>query len=457
MQIVAQVAFVLALIAGIGFFVRNVRRLTRNIKLGRKIDRSDNPGERWGKMAKLALGQYKMVRRPVSGIVHIIVYLGFIIINIEVLEIILDGVFGTHRLFAGAGGAYDFLIASFEILALLVFVGVIIFWIRRNVLHVYRFMAREMTSWPKNDANYILYFEMVLMLLFLTMNAADHQLQLNAQEMFEAGIPVSESVAHYVSAGYFPVSSWFLPIFEGVSNSTLIIIERTAWWLHILGILFFLNYLYYSKHLHILLAFPNVWFSKIRPKGEFDNIDAVTKEVQLMMDPDADPFAAPAEPEGEEEGEPEKFGASDVFDLNRVQLLNAYTCTECGRCTSECPANNTGKLLSPRKIMMDTRDRLEEVGENITKNGSFQPDGKQLLDDYILREEIWACTTCNMCVEACPVGIDPMSIIVEMRRYLMMEQSAGPSDLNNALSNIENNGAPWPYNQMDRLNWATEN
>ena len=448
MQIIAQIAFILAFIVGIGIFVRNVRRMIRNIKLGREIDRNDHSAQRWKKMAKIALGQYKMVRRPVSGIVHIIVYLGFIIINIEVLEIIIDGVFGTHRVFSFAGGTYNFLIGAFEILALLVLVGVIIFWVRRNVLHVYRFMAREMTSWPKNDANYILYFEMVLMLLFLVMNASDYQLQLTGVEHY--------AMASGEIAGAFPVSSFFLPLFDGMETSTLIFVERAAWWLHIIGILIFLNYLYYSKHLHILLAFPNVYFSKLRPKGEFDNIDAVTKEVQLMMDPDADPFAAPAEPEGEE-AEPEKFGASDVFDLNRVQLLNAYTCTECGRCTSECPANNTGKLLSPRKIMMDTRDRLEEVGENINKNGSFQDDGKQLLDDYILREEIWACTTCNMCVEACPVGIDPLSIIMEMRRYLMMEQSAGPSDLNNALSNIENNGAPWPYNQMDRLNWVNEN
>lgn len=448
MQIIAQIAFILAFIVGIGIFVRNVRRMIRNINLGREIDRNDNPAERWKKMAKIALGQYKMVRRPVSGIVHIIVYLGFIIINIEVLEIIIDGIFGTHRVFAFAGSTYNFLIGAFEILAFLVLIGVIIFWVRRNVLHVYRFMAREMTSWPKNDANYILYFEMVLMLLFLVMNAADHQLQLTGAEHY--------AMASGEIAGSFPISSFLLPLFEGMETSTLIIIERAAWWLHIIGILIFLNYLYYSKHLHILLAFPNVYFSKLRPKGEFDNIDAVTKEVQLMMDPDADPFAAPTETE-EEEGEPEKFGASDVFDLNRVQLLNAYTCTECGRCTSECPANNTGKLLSPRKIMMDTRDRLEEVGENINKNGSFQDDGKQLLDDYILREELWACTTCNMCVEACPVGIDPLSIIMEMRRYLMMEQSAGPADLNNALSNIENNGAPWPYNQMDRLNWANEN
>ena len=264
---------------------------------------------------------------------------------------------------------------------------------------------------------------------------------------------------HYASEagimGSFPISQFLLPIFDGMSNATLIIIERAAWWLHILGILFFLNYLYYSKHLHILLAFPNVYFSKLSLQGKFDNLEAVQKEVALMMDPNADPFAAPAE--GEDEGEPEKFGASDVFDLNQVQLLNSYTCTECGRCTSECPANQTGKKLSPRKIMMDTRDRLEEVGENITKNGKFEDDGKQLLDDYILREELWACTTCNACVEACPVGIDPLSIILDMRRYLVMEQSAAPNELSIAMTNIENNGAPWPYNQMDRLNWAKEN
>ncbi|HET8753826.1 MAG TPA: (Fe-S)-binding protein [Salinimicrobium sp.] len=444
MQILAQVLFIIALAFGLGYFIRNVRRLTRNIKLGREIDRNDHSGIRFKKMAKIALGQYKMVRRPVSGIVHIIVYLGFIIINIEVLEIIIDGIFGTHRILSFLGPLYNFLIGAFEILALLVLLGVIIFWARRNIIRVYRFMAREMTSWPKNDANYILYFEMVLMLLFLTMNATDYQLQLNGAEHYaKAGGQI---------AGAFPVSSFLLPIFDGMSNVTLLIIERTAWWLHILGILFFLNYLYYSKHLHILLAFPNVYFSKIKPQGELNNLEAVQKEVALMMDPEADPYAAPAEPEGE----PAKFGASDVFDLHRVQLLNAYTCTECGRCTSVCPANNTGKLLSPRKIMMDTRDRLEEVGENINKNGSFQDDGKQLLDDYILREELWACTTCMNCIEACPVGIDPMSIIVDMRRYLMMEQSAGPADLNVAMGNIENNGAPWPYNPADRLNWAKE-
>ncbi|MBG26263.1 MULTISPECIES: (Fe-S)-binding protein [Croceibacter] len=442
MQILAQILFGIILIAGIGFFARNVRRMIRNIKLGKKVDRTDQKGERFKTMALLALGQSKMVRRPISGILHIIVYLGFIIINIEVLEIIIDGLFGTHRIFAPyLGGFYDVLIATFEILAFLVLVGVIIFWTRRNISRIKRFWAREMTSWPKNDANNILYFEMVLMALFLIMNGADLQLQLNGAD-------------HYAQAGTFPISQFLLPIFDGLSTSTLIIIERTAWWLHIVGILIFLNYLYYSKHLHILLAFPNTYFAKLTPKGEFNNLEAVTNEVKLMMDPDADPFAAPAE--GAEDDVPEKFGASDVSDLNWVQLLNSYTCTECGRCTSECPANQTGKKLSPRKIMMDTRDRLEEVGENINKNGTFEDDGKQLLDDYILREELWACTTCNACVEACPIGIDPLSIIMDMRRYLVMEQSAAPNELNNAMTNIENNGAPWPYNQMDRLNWTNE-
>ena len=446
MQIVSQILFVIALLVGVGFFARNIKRLIRNIKLGREIDRTDNGGERFAKMARIALGQSKMVKRPVSGFLHIIVYVGFIIINIEVLEIVIDGIFGTHRIFSFLGGTYDVLIASFEILAFLVFVGVVIFWIRRNALNIYRFLGRELKGWPKNDANYILYFEMVLMALFLIMNATDYQLQMNGADHYasEAGI-----------MGSFPISQFLLPILDGMSNATLIIIERAAWWLHILGILFFLNYLYYSKHLHILLAFPNVYFSKLSLQGKFDNLEAVQKEVALMMDPNADPFAAPAE--GEDEGEPEKFGASDVFDLNQVQLLNSYTCTECGRCTSECPANQTGKKLSPRKIMMDTRDRLEEVGENVTKNGKFEDDGKQLLDDYILREELWACTTCNACVEACPVGIDPLSIILDMRRYLVMEQSAAPNELSIAMTNIENNGAPWPYNQMDRLNWAKEN
>lgn len=441
MAIISQILFILALAFGVGFFARNVKRLIRNIRLGKEVNRSDQKGERFKTMTLLALGQSKMVRRPISGIMHIIVYVGFVIINIEVLEIIIDGILGTHRIFAPLGTTYNILIATFEILALLVLLGVVVFWTRRNISRIKRFWTSEMTSWPKNDANNILYFEMVLMTLFLVMNASDYQLQINGAE-------------HYTQAGAFPISQFLLPLLDTLSNSTLIIIERSAWWLHILGILFFLNYLYYSKHLHILLAFPNTYFAKLTPKGQLDNLESVTNEVKLMMDPNADPFAAP-DPQAENDV-PEKFGASDVQDLNWVQLLNSYTCTECGRCTAECPAHQTGKKLSPRKIMMDTRDRLEEVGFNLNKNGEFVDDGKHLLDDYITREELWACTTCNACVEACPIGIDPLSIIVDMRRYLVMEQSAAPNELNNAMTNIENNGAPWPYNQMDRLNWANE-
>ncbi|MDY8138457.1 (Fe-S)-binding protein [Aquimarina sp. 2201CG5-10] len=441
MQYIPNILFVIALVAGIGYFTKNIRKVIRNIRLGKDVNRSDNKGERFNNMARIALGQSKMVRRPVSGILHIVVYVGFIIINIEVLEIIIDGIFGTHRIFAFLGGFYDFLIGSFEVLAFLVFVGVVLFWIRRNVIKLKRFWNPEMKGWPKNDGNLILYFEMVLMTLFLVMNAADLQLQ-------------NLGADHYIKAGAYPISQYISPLFNGMSEGSLLLIERGAWWLHILGILVFLNYLYFSKHLHILLAFPNTYFGDLNPKGQLDNLEAVTNEVKLMMDPNADPFAAPAEDEGE--AEPEKFGASDVTDLNWAQLLNAYTCTECGRCTSECPANQTGKKLSPRKIMMDTRDRLKEVGDNIDKNGSFVDDGKQLLNDYISPEELWACTSCNACVEACPVSISPLSIIIDMRRYLVMEESAAPSDLNNMMSNIENNGAPWPFNQMDRLNWSNE-
>jgi len=440
MQYLPNVIFVILLVAGIGFFVKNVSRLKRNIFLGKEESLTDNKPQRWKNMAKIALGQSKMVVRPIAGALHIIVYIGFVIINIEVLEIILDGIFGTHRLFAVLGPVYDFLIGSFEVLALLVIVAVVIFWIRRNVIKLKRFFKPEMEGWPKNDGNLILYIEVVLMVLFLTMNGADYQLQQMGAD-------------HYVQAGSFPISSMIAPLFDGMSISSLVLLERTAWWLHIAGILFFLNYLYYSKHLHILLAFPNTYYGKLTPKGEFKNLQSVTDEVKMMMDPDADPYAEPAE----DAAVPDKFGASDVQDLSWVQLLNAYTCTECGRCTSECPANQTGKKLSPRKIMMDTRDRLEEVGKNIDANkGEFKDDGKQLLNDYITPEELWACTSCNACVQACPISIDPLSIIMDMRQYLVMEQSAAPTDLNNMMGNIENNGAPWPFNQMDRLNWSKE-
>jgi len=442
MSYIDNILFAVLLAVGFGYFISNVKKLIRNIKLGQDVDRSDNKSERWANMARIALGQSKMVRRPVAGILHIIVYVGFVIINIELLEIIIDGLFGTHRVFAFMGTAYNILIGSFEILAILVLVAVIAFLIRRNIIKLKRFIHSDLKGWPKSDANYILYFEIVMMSLFLLMNASDLALQ-------HRGAP------HFIQAGSFPISQFITPIFSGISTDTLIILERVFWWMHIAGILTFMNYLYYSKHLHILLAFPNTYFADLNPLGKFNNLESVTKEVKLMMDPNADPFAAPP---ADADAAPAKFGASDVQDLNWVQLLNAYTCTECGRCTSSCPANLTGKKLSPRKIMMDTRDRAEEVGRNIDANkGVFVPDNKTLLNDYITAEELWACTSCNACVEECPVNISPLSIIMDMRRYLVMEQSAAPMSLNAMMTNVENNGAPWQYSQQDRLNWKNEN
>jgi heterodisulfide reductase subunit C len=435
MSYLDNLLFFIILVIGIGYFATNVKKILRNINLGQNINRSDNASERWKNMAYIALGQSKMVKRPIAGILHIIVYVGFIIINIELLEIITDGLFGTHRAFSGMGGLYTFLIASFEILAFLVLVAVIVFWSRRNVVKLKRFISSDLKGWPKSDANYIIYFEIVLMTLFLLMNATD----LHQQNLTPAA---------------FPISGFLFPIFENMNHHTVEILEIAFWWMHICGILVFLNYLYYSKHLHILLAFPNTYFASLNPEGQFDNLESVTKEVKLMMDPNADPFAAAPI---DENATPSKFGAQDVQDLNWVQLLNAYTCTECGRCTSACPANITGKKLSPRKIMMDTRDRLVEVGKNIDSNkGVFIPDGKFLLGDYITPEELWACTSCNACVEECPISISPLSIILDMRRYLVMEQSAAPQSLNAMMTNIENNSAPWQYNQQDRLNWVNE-
>ena len=445
MSYLDNILFAILLIAGFGFFASSVKKIIRNIKLGVDLDRKDNPKARWANMALIALGQSKMVKRPVAGVLHIVVYVGFIIINIELLEIIIDGLFGTHRIFAPyLGVVYDVLIASFEILAILVIFAVTVFWIRRNIVRMKRFIHSDLKGFPKSDANYILYFETVLMILFLLMNASDLHLQ-----------NVPGGFSHFHKAGSFPISQFIAPLFNGMSNELVMILFEAFWWLHIVGILVFMNYLYFSKHLHILLAFPNTYFADLNPKGKFDNLESVTKEVKLMMDPNADPFvAAPVD----ENAAPAKFGASDVQDLNWVQLLNAYTCTECGRCTSACPANQTGKKLSPRKIMMDTRDRLQEVGKNIDANkGVFVPDNKTLLNDYITPEELWACTSCNACVEECPVNISPLSIIMDMRRYLVMEQSAAPMSLNAMMTNIENNGAPWQYSQQDRLNWKNEN
>lgn len=443
MSYLDNILFAILLIIGFGYFYSNIKKIIRNINLGTDVSRNDNPKARWNNMAMIALGQSKMVKRTVAGILHIIVYVGFVIINIELLEIIIDGLFGTHRIFAFLGTTYNVLIASFEILALLVLVAVITFWTRRNIIKLNRFIHKDLTGFPKSDANYILYFEVVLMSLFLLMNATDLHLQ---------NIPGGYS--HFIKAGSFPVSQFIEPFFNGYSNELVMLLSELFWWLHIVGILCFMNYLYFSKHLHILLAFPNTYFANLNPQGQFDNLESVTNEVKLMMDPNADPYATPAP---DENAVPAKFGASDIQDLNWVQLLNAYTCTECGRCTSSCPANITGKKLSPRKIMMDTRDRMEEVGKNIDANkGVFVPDNKSLLNDYITPEELWACTSCNACVEECPVNISPLSIIMDMRRYLVMEQSAAPTPINAMMSNIENNGAPWQYSQQDRLNWKNE-
>jgi heterodisulfide reductase subunit C len=435
---IATIIFIACFAAAVFLFSRNVSRVSRNIKLGRDLDRSDRPAERWAVMARVALGQSKMMVRPVAGLLHILIYVGFVIINIEVLEIIIDGIAGTHRVFGFMGGLYDFLIGSFEFLALGVLLACVVFLIRRNIIRLPRFHKPELKGFPVKDANLILITEILLMTAFLVMNGADYVLQGRGAE-------------HYIQAGAFPVSSLLAPLFSGFGDSTLIFMERSAWWFHILGILAFLNYLPYSKHFHILLAFPNTYYSNLEPKGKFKNDENVQREVQLMMDPNADPYAAPPA-----DAVPVSFGAKDVTDLTWKNLMDAYSCTECGRCTSECPANQTGKKLSPRKIMMDTRDRLEEVGRGIDASGKEYKDGRMLLGDYITEEEIWACTTCNACVEACPVNIDPLNIIMQLRNSLVMEDSKAPAALMTMFSNIENNAAPWQFAQADRLNWRDE-
>ncbi|MEC9303693.1 MAG: (Fe-S)-binding protein [Bacteroidota bacterium] len=417
-------------------FYINLKRIIANINLGKDINRSDRPLERWKNMIRVALGQSKMTRRPIAGILHIIIYVGFVIINIEVIEIIVDGIFGTHRFLFSVlpQSFYNFLIGSFEILALLVLIACVFFYTRRNLMKIKRFWNREMTKWPRTDANLILIFEILLMMAFLTMNAADSLLQTKD--------------SHYVVAGSFPVSTSITPFLNGLELSTLIFIERFCWWFHILGILAFLNYVLISKHLHIFFAFPSTYYANLNALGGLDNLDSVTKEVKLMMDPNADPYAV-----DNTSSAPQSFGAKDVTDLNWVQLLNAYSCTECGRCTSNCPANQTGKLLSPRKILMDTRDRITEYSNNKRKGIE---DNKSLLGDYIKAEELWACTSCNACTDSCPIELDPLSIIIDMRRYLVMEKSAAPTELNMMFNNIENNGAPWQFAAADRLKWKDE-
>jgi heterodisulfide reductase subunit C len=441
-MIIAQVVFGILLIAAIALFARNLGRIGRNIHLGKPEAINDRKAERWSTMARVALGQSKMVVRPVAGIMHSLIYAGFIIINLEVLEIVIDGLLGTHRIGAFLGGFYDFLIGSFEILAIGVLLACVVFIARRAIIQLPRFHKPEMKGWPSKDAMIILVTEIVLMCAFLTMNAADYALQGLGAE-------------HYTQAGSFPVSGVIASTLNlsSLQPATLITIDRAAWWLHIVGILGFLNYLVVSKHLHILLAFPNVWYSKLTPRTEFSSMPRITGEVKSMLDPSVPPpEPAPARiVEGAQV--PERFGAKDVFDLSWKSLMDAYSCTECGRCTSECPANLTGKLLSPRKIMMDTRDRLEEVGKAIDAKGKWEDDG-QSLHTRISEEELWACTTCNACTQACPVNIDPVSIIMEMRRFKVMEESSTRPALTSMFNNVENNGAPWAFGADKRMDWV---
>ena len=435
MHLLQQIAFAVSAIAAIWFFTKKLKEIRRNILLGRDEDFSDNKSARWKNMLLLAFGQKKMFQNPTVAILHLIIYGGFVIINIEVLEIFLDGLLGTHRLFLPVlGSLYSFLINSFEVLAFAVLVTCVIFLIRRNIIKLKRFISNDLNGWPRSDANNILITEIVLMSLFLLMNASDRALQLNQAE-------------GYHETGNFLISGLMAPSLSGLSIGTLQAIERTCWWLHILGIFAFLNYLPWSKHLHILLAFPNAYYARLMSPGKMNNMPVIQNEVLYAMQPEL----APTEPAA-----PGKFGAKDVMDLSWRNLLDAYSCTECGRCSASCPANETGKLLSPRKIMMSTRDRLEEVGRNINTNGEFKDDGKSLLHNYISVEELRACTTCNACVEACPVSISPVEIILEMRRSLIMEESSAPQEWNSMFSNVENNFAPWKFSPDDRDKWVSE-
>ncbi|MFL5748696.1 MAG: 4Fe-4S dicluster domain-containing protein [Niastella sp.] len=436
MSYIPQILFIIISAVAIWFFSKKIMTIRRNILLGKDADFSDRTGDRWRNVLLLAFGQKKMFRNPLVAGMHFFIYAGFIIINIEVLEIVIDGVFGTHRIFSGVGVVYPYLINAFEFLALTVLVGCVIFLLRRNVVKVKRLASPDLNGWPRSDANYILITEIVLMSLFLTMNSADTLLQ-------------QRGYGHYGEhvTGNFAFSSLLHPLLGGLSDDALVGIERTCWWLHILGIFAFLNYIPFSKHLHILLAFPNAYFTRLQPMGKMSNMPAIQNEVLYAMQPELAP--ANATP-------PDKFGAKDVPDLSWRNVLDAYSCTECGRCSAACPATITGKKLSPRKIMMATRDRAEDIGKNIDQNGEFKDDGKTLLHDYISVEELRACTTCNSCVQECPVSISPLEIILELRRSLIMEESNAPQEWNAMFSNVENNFAPWKFSPDDRDKWIAE-
>jgi ferredoxin len=439
MHYVQQIGFVALLVAASWLFARKISEIRRNILLGKDENLNDHPAKRWKNLLLLALGQKKMFQNPLVAVMHLVIYVGFIIINLEVLEIVLDGVLGTHRLFAPLlGNLYNWLINGFEFLAVGVIIVCVAFLVRRNIIKLKRFISKDLDGWPRSDANYILLTEIILMSLFLTMNAADLLLQ-------------AKGNAHYHPTGNFFFSGTLASVFSGMSESGLVTLERTCWWLHITGIFAFLNYLPYSKHLHILLAFPNAYYARLEPNGQMKNMPAVQNEVLYAMQPETAPTSG-----GANAAPPAHFGAKDIFELSWKNLLDAYSCTECGRCTAACPANITGKLLSPRKIMMSTRDRTEEVGKNIRVNKQFIADSKSLLHDYITVEELRACTTCNACVEACPVSISPLDIITELRRSLIMEESNAPQEWNSTFSNIENNFAPWKFSPDDRDKWAEE-
>ncbi len=440
---ISSIIFALLLLGASAYFTINVRKIRRNILLGKDIPLADNKSERIKTMVLVALGQQKMFSRPIPAILHLFLYSAFIITQIELIEIIVDGISGSHRIFRESlGGLYTFAISFIEILSVLAFIGTIAFLARRNLLKVPRLVMNELNGWPKLDANFILLGELTLICFIFMMNGAD-------EVLYSRGISHATNL-NDGSLG-LSISKHVGPLlFGGISDNGLHIVERIGWWGHILIVFGFLNYLPFSKHLHIVLGFPNTYFSNLKPKGEFTTLDAVTDVVAPNFDP---AYVAKTDPNN-----PIRFGVKDVQDLSWKNLMDAYSCTECGRCTSSCPQNITGKALSPRKIMMDTRDRLEEVGKNIDKNkGKFVDDGKSLIGDYIKHEEIWACNTCNACVQECPVNIDPLAIIVEIRRYLVMEESNTRPELNNMFSNIENNGAPWQFSQADRANWINEN
>lgn len=443
MTLFQQLLFILVATVAAYIFFRRIFRIRKNILLGRDEDRSNQPAKRWRSMLLVAFGQKKMFKKPIPAFLHLLIYIGFLVINIEGIEFFLDGILGKHRTVAifldklDLTGFYTVTLNIFEFLAVLVIVSCVFFLIRRNVLKVNRFSGIEMTHWPNLDANLILVFEIVLMFAILTMNASDQILQ-------------ERNIVGYPKTGLMVFSNIFAsPFYKPLNTQSLILVERIAWWIHIIGIFSFAIYVTYSKHLHTFLAFPNTYYANLEPLGKIKNMPEVTREVNLML-------GISKNGNQEVSGEISRLGAKDVRDLTWKHLMDAYTCTECGRCTAECPANQTGKKLSPRKIMMDTRDRVEELGELISKNGKDYDDGKSLLGDYITNEEIYACTSCNACVEACPVTIDPLSIILEMRRYLSMEESSGPAEWNAMFSNIETSFSPWKFPPSDRFNWAKD-